>query len=180
MERTIKSNLIYKGKIITVLKDDVLLDKDGGKEAIREVVLHNGGACALILTKEKKIKFVKQYRYAIKDYLIELPAGKIDLGENPDNTIIRELEEEVGIIPNKIEKIGKIVLSPGFSNEFIHMYYVDDYETGNINFDEDEDLDSFDLTIDETLQMIKEGIIYDSKSVALIMLLKDKLISIKK
>ena len=134
----------------------------------------------MVLTKEKKIKFVKQYRYAIKDYLIELPAGKIDLGENPDNTIIRELEEEVGIIPNKIEKIGKIVLSPGFSNEFIHMYYVDDYETGNINFDEDEDLDSFDLTIDETLQMIKEGIIYDSKSVALIMLLKDKLISIKK
>ena len=107
MEKTIKSEIIYKGKIITVLKDDVLLDKDGGKNAIREVVLHNGGACGLVLTKDNKIRFVRQYRYAIKDYLIELPAGKIDLNEHPDQTIIRELEEEMGIIPFRIKRNTK-------------------------------------------------------------------------
>jgi len=176
MEKTIKSEIIYKGKIITVLKDDVLLDKDGGKKAIREVVLHNGGACGLVLTKDNKIRFVRQYRYAIKDYLIELPAGKIDLNEDPDQTIIRELEEEIGIIPNKIEFVGKIVLSPGFSNEYIYMYFVDDYTEGNISLDEDEDLDSFDLSIEEALKYIYDGKIYDAKSVSLIMMMKDRLL----
>ena len=123
MEKTVKSNLIYKGKIITVLKDDISFEKKDGTEvnAIREVVLHNGGACALVRTKENKIMFVKQYRYSIKDYLYELPAGKIDPNEDPDTTIIRELEEEVGIIAKSIERLGRIVLSPGFSNEFIYL-----------------------------------------------------------
>ena len=89
---------------------------------------------------------------------------------------IRELEEEVGIVPNKIEFVGKIVLSPGFSNEYIYMYFVDDYTDGNISFDEDEDLDSFDLSVEEALEYIYDGKIYDAKSVSLIMMLKDRLL----
>lgn len=176
MEKTVKSNLIYKGKIITVLKDDISFEKKDGTEvnAIREVVLHNGGACALVRTKENKIMFVKQYRYSIKDYLYELPAGKIDPNEDPDTTIIRELEEEVGIIAKSIERLGRIVLSPGFSNEVIYLYYVDEYEESNICFDEDEDLEYYEFSIEEVLEMIKIGYIYDAKSVALIMMLKDR------
>ena len=176
MEKTIKSEIIYKGKIITVLKDDVSLEKKDGLEvnAIREVVLHNGGACALVRTKDNKIMFVKQYRYTIKDYLYELPAGKIDSNENPNVTIVRELEEEVGIKATKVESLGRIVLSPGFSNEYIYLYYVDEYEKSNVNFDEDEELEYFEFTIDEVLEMIKNGVIYDAKSVALIMMLKDR------
>ena len=118
--------------------------------------------------------FVKQYRYTIKDYLYELPAGKIDSNENPNVTIVRELEEEVGIKATKVESLGRIVLSPGFSNEYIYLYYVDEYEQSNVNFDEDEELEYFEFTIDEVLEMIKNGVIYDAKSVALIMMLKDR------
>ena len=173
MEKKVNSELIYKGKVITVFKDDILIDKNGGINAIREVVIHNGGACALVKTKDNKIKFVKQYRYAIKDYLIELPAGKIDPNEPHELTIVRELEEEVGVKANSVKYIGKLVLSPGFSNEIIYMYYVDDYEECDTHFDEDEDLEQLELTKEEVIEMIRNGEIYDSKTISLFMLVKD-------
>ena len=174
MERKINSELIYDGKIIKVLKDEVFVEKGEGIKSMREVVKHNGGAVGLVLTKDNKIKFVKQYRYAIGDYLLELPAGKLEIGENPKDAIYRELQEEVGVKANKIETIASTYVSPGYCTEMIHMYYVEDYEETETNFDECEDLDLIELDVNEAYKLAEEGKILDAKTLCLMMMVKDK------
>ena len=174
MERKLNSKLIYNGKIIKVHKDEVLVEKGEGIKSMREVVEHHGGAVGLVLTKDKKIKFVKQYRYAIKDYLLELPAGKLEIGEDPKDAIYRELQEEVGVKANKIDFIGSCYVSPGYCTEMIYMYYVDDYEETNTNFDECEDLDLIELDIDEAYKLAESGNIIDGKTLCLMMMVKER------
>jgi len=176
MEKTINSSLIYKGKVITIYKDDVLVEKNGGINSIREVVHHNGGVVGLVKTKDRKIKFVRQYRYVLKEKIIELPAGKIEIDEDPDVTIYRELIEEVGVKSNKMEYLGKMYVSPGYCDEAIHMYYVDDYEDAEQDFDEDEDLDVVEIDVEEAFEMIKQGKIVDAKTVCLLLLKKEELL----
>jgi len=138
-EKTISTNYIYRGKIVNLRKDLVVLPNN--KKAFREIVEHNGGACALAVTVDKKILFVKQYRICYDEFLIELPAGKMELDESPDNTIIRELSEEVGVIVEKLEKAGVMYPTPGYTNEVIHLYYTDKFTIRNNNLDEDEFLE---------------------------------------
>lgn len=171
-EKKISSSLVYDGRIIKLYKDEVELDD--GVKAFREVVHHNGGACALVKTKENKIIFVKQYRYAFKEEMIELPAGKIELNEDPLNTIIREVEEEVGVKPLNATFIGKLYLTPGFCDEIIYLYYIDEYIETSTHFDFDESIDRIELTIDEAIDSIEKGIIKDAKTISLIYRMKDK------
>ncbi len=175
MERKLKSEVIYDGKIIKVLKDDVLVEKGEGIKSMREVVLHHGGAVGLVKTKENKVLFVRQFRYAIGDYLLELPAGKLEKGEDPKDTIYRELQEEVGVKANHIDFVGKCYVSPGYCTEMIYMYYVDDYEMTETNFDECENLDMIELDIKEAYELAESGKIIDGKTLCLMMMVKDKL-----
>lgn len=175
MERKIKSDLIYNGKIIKVLKDEVFVEKGDGIKSIREVVEHHGGAVGLVVTRNRKIKFVRQYRYAIKDYLLELPAGKLEVGEDPKDTIYRELQEEVGVKAKKIEEVGRCYVSPGYCTEMIYMYYVDDYENTDTNFDECEELDLIELDVHEAYKLAETGKILDAKTLCLMMLVKDRI-----
>lgn len=174
MEKKINSELIYDGKIIKVLKDDVIVEKGKGIKSVREVVEHHGGVVGLVLTNDKKIKFVKQYRYAIKDYLLELPAGKLEIGEEPKDAIYRELQEEVGVKANKIDFVGSCYVSPGYCTEMIYMYYVDDYDETDTNFDECEDLDLVELEISEAYELAETGKIIDGKTLCLMMMVKDR------
>ena len=176
MEKTINSNLIYKGKVITVYKDDVLVEKNGGIKSIREVVHHNGGVVGLVKTKNRKVKFVSQYRYVLKENIVELPAGKIEIGEDPKETIYRELIEEVGVKANNIEYVGKMFVSPGYCDEAIYMYYVDDYEDAEQSFDEDENLDVFEVEVEEAFKMIENGKLIDAKTVCLLLMKKEELL----
>ncbi|HPN61612.1 MAG TPA: NUDIX hydrolase, partial [Bacilli bacterium] len=105
-EETVSQNYLYQGKVLNLRIDDVRLPN--GDLGHREIVEHHGGVCGLAVNKEGKILFVKQYRIALDDFILELPAGKIEIGENPEATIVRELEEEIGIKVNQIEKAGII------------------------------------------------------------------------
>ena len=172
-ESLVKREVIYNGKIINVYKDVVSLENKN-ITSLREIVEHNGGVCAVVKTKDNKIKFVKQYRYAFLEEVLELPAGKIEKGEDPDYTIAREIEEEVGVSANKIIKIGKMYPSPGFSTEIIHLYYVDDYVECEKHFDDDEDLDSYEFTYSQCLDMINSGEIVDAKTICLLLMVKEK------
>src|SRR5574344_1489375 len=176
IEKTIKSELIYKGRVITVYKDEVQIEEKN-INSTREVVIHNGGVCAVCKTKENKIKFVRQYRYPFKEVLLELPAGKIEKGEKPDETIIREVEEEVGAIPNNITYIGRMYCSPGFSSEIIYLYYVSDYNECETHFDPDEELDIYEYSYEEALQMIESGEIVDAKTICLLLRVRDYFIN---
>lgn len=170
VEKQIASKLIYNGKIVDVTLDDIIIE-DGtkeGKKAFREVVHHRGGVCALVKLKNGLIPLVRQFRYAAGKPLLELPAGKLEKGEEPDNAIQRELEEEIGIIPNKIIKMGKIYVSPGITTEVLHLYYVDDFEEGNTHFDDDEFIEKDIYSYDDLIKMIEKGEIEDGKTISLI------------
>ena len=169
IENKIKQINIFQGKIIDVTLDTVSI-KNGDGEIIseREVVHHRGGVCALVKKKNGMIPFVKQFRYAINSEIMELPAGKLNQNEKPDEAIIREIEEEVGIIPLNIVYLGKLYVSPGFSTEIIHLYFIDNYEESKQHLDYDEFLDVIELSYDEAIKMIETGKILDAKTVSLL------------
>jgi len=169
-EKQIKSKVVYKGHIINVTLDDIyIVNGDNIIYSKREIVHHNGGVCALVKLDNGKIPFVKQYRYAFKDALLELPAGKIEKGEEHLKTIIREVEEEIGIIPNEVVYMGKIYVSPGISDEVLYLYYIEDYELSKQCFDEDEFLDVIEYTYDEAIELINNETICDAKTVSLLL-----------
>jgi ADP-ribose pyrophosphatase len=173
-EKTVSSEYLYKGKILNLRKDRIRLPN--GKEAFREVVEHRGGACCLVLCPDRKILFVRQYRKPYEKSLYELPAGKLEAGESPEVTMVRELAEEAGIIPNSLEKIGIILPSPGYSDEVIHLFYTDDYRETKGSLDEDEFLELVALPVEQVLSMIENGEIADAKSVALILRCKERIL----
>lgn len=161
-EKTLEEKIIFKGRIITVREDKVLLPN--GKEAGREVVAHNGGVCVAVLTEENEILMVKQFRYPYKEELLELPAGKLEKGEDPYQAGLRETEEETGVKPHALHSLGLLYPTPGYCGEVIHMYYADEYEVTHQNLDEDEFLSAEKIRLCDAVKMVMSGEIKDGKT----------------
>jgi ADP-ribose pyrophosphatase len=161
-ERTINKNYIYKGKIIRLRKDDVALPN--GQNAVREIVEHGGGACVLYIN-EGKVLFVRQFRYAYGEEVLEIPAGKLNLGEDPKTTAIRELEEETGIRTTEIKHLFTVYPTPGYTNEKIYIYEAFGGERVKTHLDEDEFLEVEWIPLDCVKQMLKRGEIKDAKTI---------------
>ena len=164
MEKQVKRQEIYAGKVIHVVKDDVELDD--GTQTIREVVLHNGGVC-MALKKDGYYFMVRRYRYALGKDMLEFPAGKIEKGEDPDEAIRREIVEETGYSAKNIRKFSYIVPTCGYCSEKIHLYYGEADEHPGQHFDEDERLNLEKYTFDQIREMIRNNEIDDSKTIAL-------------
>ena len=160
-EKTLESKCIYDGKIIKVKKDKVLLPNK--KESFREIVEHGGGACVLC-EKDGKILLVRQFRYAYNKEIWEIPAGKINKGEEPYLTALRELEEEGGIKAESAELLYEIYPSPGYTSEIIYLYKVNEFSKTNQHLDEDEFLSGKWFSKEELKKMIKSGEIKDGKT----------------
>lgn len=167
-EKTISRKNIYAGKIIDVFVDEVQIHEE--KTAIREIVKHNGAVCALGITKDNKIILVKQFRKAIEKDLIEIPAGKLEKGEEPENAIRRELKEETGYEVISLQYITQFYTSPGFSDEAGYLYFAKLGNQGEKCLDEDEDIDLIECSFEEALQMIQDGKIQDAKTILAISL----------
>ena len=165
-EKTVKKEHIYKGKILAVRKDEVLLPN--GKPAIREVVEHSGGS-AIYCEKDGKILLVKQFRYPYKEELYEIPAGKLNQGETPEQTAIRELEEEGGIKAEKVERLFDIYPTPAYTNEIIRIFKATDFKDSNIKLDEDEFLSGEWIDKQKAVEMVNNGEIKDAKSIVAIL-----------
>ena len=165
-EKTLSSEYVYRGRVIDVKRDEILISN--GHKSDREVVEHTGGVVILAL-KGNKILAVKQYRYPLKSVSVELPAGKLEKGENPDVASKRELEEETGYIANNWASLGYIYTSPGFCDEKLYLYLARDLEYKKQNPDEDEIIEAYEIEIAEFLSMIDTGIINDSKSICAVM-----------
>lgn len=161
-EKTITKNYIYQGKIINLRKDDILLPN--GEKAVREIVEHGGGACVLY-TNEGKVLFVRQFRYAYGEEVLEIPAGKLNLGEDPKMTAIRELEEETGIRTTEIKHLFTVYPTPGYTNEKIYIYEAFGGERVKRHLDEDEFLEVEWIPLDCVKQMLKCGEIKDAKTI---------------
>ncbi len=166
-EWKLSSEMKFDGKLIQVTYD---IAEVNGKEAWREVVHHPGASAVVAIDENNRIIMEKQFRYALNDYLLEIPAGKLDKGEDPLVCAKRELEEETGIIASEWISLGTIATSPGFCNEVIHLYVAKGLSKGEIHWDEDEYVEVERYTIDELLQCIKEETIKDSKTLSALLL----------
>ena len=171
VEKKLSSKVVYDGKIFTVTKDNIVCPN--GQDAIREIVHHRGGVAILFKVDDKFI-FEKQYRYALQEEIIEMPAGKLEKGETPLEAAKRELLEETGYRPLEMIHLGDSYPTPGYSSEVIHLYYCPKAVKEERHLDQDENIELIYLTLEEIEQMIADGKIKDSKSVAAIYLYKTK------
>lgn len=158
----INSEKVFDGKIIKVSVDTVRLPN--GKEATRELVKHPGAVAVVPILNGERVVLVRQYRYPVNGVTLEIPAGKLDVGEHPDNCVIRELKEETGYVANKIKKVTSIYTAPGFSNEIIHLYIANDLHFDKMCPDEDEFINVEIYSRNEIRSMIRKGEIVDAKT----------------
>jgi ADP-ribose pyrophosphatase len=164
-EKTLKSEEIFSGKIISLHLQEVELPN--GKTSKREIIKHPGAVAILALTPENKIIMVEQYRKALERTIVEIPAGKLEKGEEPASCARRELEEETGYVCESLELLTSFFTSPGFADEIVHVYLAKGLtkKEDSAALDEDEFVNLEELKLEEALQYVKEQKIYDAKTI---------------
>lgn len=167
-EKTISKETVFKGKVLNVEVHEVELPD--GTFSKRELVKHNGAVAVLAITDKDEVLLVEQYRKAAELVTLEIPAGKLDLGEDPATCAVRELKEETGytVDVSELEKIYKTHVAIGYSSELITIYYVANLtqdKLGNLALDEDEFLNVKRYNLAEVFGMLDENIITDSKTI---------------
>ncbi len=162
VEKTVKKNYVFKGKILTVRRDDAQLPD--GRPCFREIIEHSGGACALCV-REGKVLLVRQYRYAYGESVYEIPAGKLEAGEPPMEAAKRELEEEGGLCAEELKLLYVLYPSPGYTDEKIYIYEATSVKETKAHLDEGEFLDVVYIPLEQAKEMLKNGEIKDAKTI---------------
>lgn len=159
----IERKSIYEGRIVNLSVDKVELPN--GRVCELEMIRHQGAAAVVPVDDERNVLMVKQYRYASGGWLLEVPAGKLDGGEAPENCATREVREETGYKPGKLIPMGWIFTTPGFTDEKIWLYLARDLEPSKQNLQTDEVLTVERMPFSEAFNMALKGEIHDAKSV---------------
>ena len=162
-EKTLDSQVVYDGKVMTVIKDNIVTSD--GHKSFREVVIHSGGVVIVALKDDQTILLVNQYRYPLKHTNLELPAGKLEIKENPDFAAKRELEEETGYRAKTWKSLGYINTTPGICTEKLYLYLAKDLEFVGEHPDEGEIIKCEEYKIKDVFDMIKNGRINDAKTI---------------
>jgi len=164
-EKTLKSEHIFSGRIIQVQVDEVELPN--GKTSTRELVKHPGAVAIIAVTDDNKIVMVEQYRKPLEKTIVEIPAGKLEKGEEPSLCAKRELEEETGYDCQSLELISSFYTSPGFADEIIHVYLAKGLskKENAAGLDEDEFVNLMEITLEEAQTLIEEQRIFDAKTI---------------
>lgn len=162
-EKTMKSDKLYEGKILNLRVDTVELpDKKYSK---REIIEHPGGVAVIPIAEDNTIVLVKQYRKAVEKFLLEIPAGKLELNEEPRITAIRELKEETGYTTKKMDYLLEFHTSPGYTNEKIYLFLATELIEGDPVPDNGEFIEVEKYDIDTLIKMVDRGEILDSKTI---------------
>ena len=162
-EKTSSSEIVFQGKLLDVRRDIVILPN--GENGIREWIKHPGAVCCIPILPNGKIALIRQYRYSVRKMMIELPAGKLDKNEAPEDCAIRELEEEIGYKANKITFLTNIHPAIGFANEKMWIYFAEDLEKTNQKLDSDELIEIIPTKLEDALEMVWNGEITDVKTI---------------
>lgn len=173
VEKTLRREEKFAGKILSVHVDEVLLPN--GNTSTREVVEHVDGVAVLPLDGENNVLTVTQYRYVLGRTLLEIPAGKLDPGEEPETGALRELREETGAVPEIFSPLGRILPAPGCYTETLHLYLARGLRMEEQCLDPDEFLNVERIPFDEMVRRCLDGEIEDAKTVAAVLMAKVKL-----
>ena len=171
-EKTISSEMIYEGTILNLRKDKVTVKN--GRASYREIVEHNGGVVILGLTGAGLIPMIRQYRKAAEQVVLELPAGKLEKGEDPMEAALREFKEETGYTAGRIKHVAEFYPTVGYSEEILHIFFAEDLEAGSTDFDENESIDVIEYAQKELFGLIDAGKIIDGKTLIALLLYRSK------
>lgn len=166
-EKKLSSEEIFNGVAIHLFRDEILLPN--GNKGVREVVRHPGAVCVIPVTEKGEIIFVNQFRYALNRVTLEVPAGKLEKGEDPTEAALRELSEETGITAERIESIGALHTSPALIDEIIYMYIATGLSQGEQHLDEDEFVNAVKIPFEKAIDMVMNGEITDAKTQLIIL-----------
>jgi ADP-ribose pyrophosphatase len=164
MEKTISSKIVYDGRALKLRVDEVL--KPNGKTTTREIVEHKDCVAVVVLDHKDNVILVRQYRKAVGKHLLEIPAGSIDNGEQPIAAVRRELQEEIGYLPNKIDKLGGFYSTPGFCTEYLHLYLATYLIPSRLEAEDTEEIKVVRVPLSKIPDLIASGEICDAKSIA--------------
>lgn len=170
-EETVDGQVLFQGKIVTLRRDHARLEN--GTIADREVVEHPGGVGVLALEEDGSTYLVRQFRYPFRMVTWELPAGKLDSGEEPAVAARRELSEEIGCEAGELVYLGGLLASPGFCTEVLHMFLARDLRHGAQHLDQDEFLDVERLAFRQLVERVTAGGLLDAKTVAITLRVKE-------
>ncbi|SEN21208.1 ADP-ribose pyrophosphatase [Lihuaxuella thermophila] len=171
-EKTIKSETIFEGRVVRLQIDQVELPN--GETSTREIVKHPGAVSVMAVTNENKLVLVRQFRKPLEKTILEIPAGKLESGEDPIDCAFRELEEETGYRAAEMQHVYSFYTSPGFADEYLHLYLAKGLTKGKNQPDQDEFVELVELTLEECLDKIAEGDICDAKTVAAVLLWQNR------
>ncbi len=163
-EPTISTEHIFQGRVLGLRVDTVQLHD--GKTSVREIIEHHGAVVVIPIDAEDRVLLVRQYRKAIEQALLELPAGGLHVGEDPAEAAIRELREEVGVSARNLEPLGGFYSAPGFCQEYLWLYLATDLHDAPLDPDEDEFVVVEPTPFAEAIAMIERGELRDAKTVA--------------
>lgn len=163
-EKTLTSELVYNGRLLKVYRDTAELIS--GKTACREVVRHPGAVVVVPVDGEGNVYLVRQFRYPCGRALLEVPAGKLEPGEDPFEAARRELSEEIGAQASRWTELGRLLPTPGFCDELQYVYLARDLTFGDTHPDEDEFLETVRLPLEDAAAMAADGRLEDAKTVA--------------
>ncbi len=163
-ERTLHSQKVYEGRAVKLRVDTV--EKTSGRKTTREIVEHPDSVAIVALDAEEKVLLVRQYRKAVGKELLEIPAGGIDPGEDPLDAVRRELQEEAGYLPGKIEKLGGFYAAPGYCTEYLHLFLATDLTPSRLYAEDTEGIELVRVPVTEIRQLVASGQICDAKTIA--------------
>jgi len=163
-EETLSSRMVFEGRALKLRIDTVKLPS--GKETTREIVEHENCVAIVALDDADNILLVKQFRKPVEKELLEIPAGGIDPGETPEDAVRREMREETGFLPQKVERLGGFYSSPGFCTEYLHLYLATDLVPKPLKAEDSESITLVQVSLKEVTGLIASGAIVDAKSIA--------------
>lgn len=163
-EKTIETRRIYDGKILSLRVDKISMPN--GAISMREIVEHGNAVVLVPIDDQGRVLLVRQYRKPVEQALLELPAGNMEAGEDPQVAATRELREETGFLPGKLERLGGFYAAPGYCQEYLHLFLATDLRADPLPADFDEDLELVATPWAEVRSLLESGAICDSKSVA--------------
>ena len=164
MEKTLTSRLVYAGRAVKLRVDTVQMP--GGRETTREIVEHDDCVAIIAIDADDNVLLVNQFRKPIEKELLEIPAGGIDSGEDAEAAVRRELQEETGYLPGKLEKLAGFYSAPGYCTEYLYLYLATDLTPSQLYAEDTEGISLIRVPVSQIPELITSGRICDAKSIA--------------